>query len=409
MGNTTEQKISNRIMFLVIFLTSSFSICNNIISSFWTILLWSAIAGYCLFKNRKVEKATLIVTALIIGLFGISAIINAEDMMFFFKVSFSIITAFFYINCFSTDIIKKSFYQVMFVLCCISIPLFILCLIMPGLFTSTIDIGTKGRVYYNLYIFSYMVNSGRNGSLFWEPGAFATFINAALALVVLSNKKIKNKRIFVIVLSIALFTTISTTGYFGFAFILMIYLLQAEKTMVRKICLVILVLIMIVIATNTFAVELFDKDGRLFYKFTNFFRYKNDYMSGAYTSSASVRFFSIIMPFRLFLQHPFFGVGVSGLKETTLSYTNGSVTCTFLNWFAETGFVYGAIILAGYIKLIYRDYRKKYEIVLIFILFLLLIISEDYSTNALFLGGAILGYRSINREVDNYEYKQSCV
>ena len=115
MGNTTEQKISNRIMFLVIFLTSSFSICNNIISSFWTILLWSAIAGYCLFKNMKVEKSTLIVTVLIIGLFGISAIINAEDMMFFFKVSFSIITAFFYINCFSTDIIKKSFYQVMFV------------------------------------------------------------------------------------------------------------------------------------------------------------------------------------------------------------------------------------------------------------------------------------------------------
>ena len=80
-------------------------------------------------------------------------------------------------------------------------------------------------------------------------------------------------------------------------------------------------------------------------------------------SSASVRYFSVTKVFSAFLRSPLYGWGYNGLIELTWEFTRGMNTCTFINWFAVYGMMFGFIMLAGIIrftrlissKMIYRS------------------------------------------------------
>jgi hypothetical protein len=64
----------------------------------------------------------------------------------------------------------------------------------------------------------------RNSGPFWEPGAFAVFLNVAILFNVMSNKKLFDKKNILFIISIA--TTLSTAGYLALFFIItLIYLI----------------------------------------------------------------------------------------------------------------------------------------------------------------------------------------
>ena len=93
----------------------------------------------------------------------------------------------------------------------------------------TIDIGPRRPLFLHTFMgdFSY-----RNAGIFWEPGAFAGYL--ALAFIFLYLVKDKLSKIlyarYMIILSIALLSTLSTTGYIVYPFILLLHYIGMAKT-----------------------------------------------------------------------------------------------------------------------------------------------------------------------------------
>ena len=95
---------------------------------------------------------------------------------------------------------------------------------------------------YSIFIYNqnlpHITETGlRNSGMFWEPGAFAIYLNLALLLFTGNLKLLFKKRKWrVIIIITALITTFSTTGYFLFFIILLhYYLLESRKNKIVSI------------------------------------------------------------------------------------------------------------------------------------------------------------------------------
>lgn len=90
---------------------------------------------------------------------------------------------------------------------------------------SVQDVGYDGILY--LYRFSWHIE--RNNSIFFEPGAYQAFLNAALFFLffIRTSFSIKRKWIYITILTITLITTFSTTGYLIFAVLLLVFFIKS--------------------------------------------------------------------------------------------------------------------------------------------------------------------------------------
>jgi hypothetical protein len=147
----------------------------------------------------------------------------ANDIIFLFKY---ILTSFLF-----CAVLKEYavYYltKVIFQLAILSLPLYALQLV-AGNFIYSIgkainlpDAHFMG--YVNFLVFTYVKQHNiRNAGFSWEPGAFGFFLNLGLIMYLVSNNFKLDKRIKWIVL--AIFTTLSTTTYLAFAFVVLFYL-----------------------------------------------------------------------------------------------------------------------------------------------------------------------------------------
>lgn len=132
---------------------------------------------------------------------------------------------------------KEVFLAVMTMICVISLVCFVLEIagvhfhsLLPS--TQTGSIG----IYSFLPLSEYSNYRHRNCGMFWEPGAFAGYINVAFMLFINNLRKLtKEHKWEVIILTLALLTTFSTTGYICFALIVFYYVLNSETNGAVKI------------------------------------------------------------------------------------------------------------------------------------------------------------------------------
>ncbi len=127
-----------------------------------------------------------------------------------------------------------AYMRVMVVICMISFPLFLLNAFGIYLPAITTTIGRESLIVYTQPSVDLVAGSQngipRNFGMFWEPGAFAGYINVAFILFIDKLEVlIKNRRKEVIILLIALLTTISTTGYVVLAIIVLFYFLHERR------------------------------------------------------------------------------------------------------------------------------------------------------------------------------------
>lgn len=94
------------------------------------------------------------------------------------------------------------------------------------------DVGYEGILY--LYRFSWHIE--RNNSIFFEPGAYQVFLNAALFFLFFmrTDFSIKRKWIYITILTITLITTFSTAGYLIFAVLLLVFFIKSPLLTFRK-------------------------------------------------------------------------------------------------------------------------------------------------------------------------------
>jgi hypothetical protein len=194
----------------------------NFIHSDWYKPLLGIISGYLVMKNfqhlskqiRHVLVVFIVVNFLAfffqysffgwntwIGIFGLTS-----------KILFGILII--------SQIGEKSgkiFFNSIFIICFISIPLMVLKWVgypTPNLFPVPIESN-----FSSIIIFVHSMESIRNNGIFWEPGAFAGYI-IMIWLIKGNIISIKHFRVKTVVIGLALLSTMSTTGYLVAAIIL---------------------------------------------------------------------------------------------------------------------------------------------------------------------------------------------
>ena len=112
----------------------------------------------------------------------------------------------------------------------------------------------NSHYFYNLFFaYSSTVHRNRNIGIYNEPGMYQIILCVAMALLLYSNIEecIKTKKKYFIILSLAIVTTQSTTGYINLLILLGTYILGSskykEKSFVRFILFILLVVAVIIL------------------------------------------------------------------------------------------------------------------------------------------------------------------
>ena len=378
------------VTFLILFLSSSFAVVFDILSSAATIALWILTALIIMFDLKGVfTKKSLLLFVTLIGLMWFSNVVNGEPVRVAINVTVGIVVAFLYINAYRYQKFTSAFSSIMLVLSIISVVAFLAYVLLPNLGNYFLVQYRDGRWINNLYIHVNIKHFTRNCGMFWEPGAYGVFLLLALSLEITKDKlNIKNILIYVI----TLVTTFSTLSFIALA-LLMIYFVFDRKnfgTKARNNIILAMALVIVVAVANY--EYLFVGVNSVFGKITYF-------LNGEKSVSAAARYWSLIKPIEAFVRSPLWGIGYEALKQSAMGVSAGIVTCTTLNWFGVYGLIFGIIMLTGFIKFS-RMLGKTWFKTLFFIGFLFFItMTEDFIHNSFFYIIVAYGYDQTSRYI----------
>ena len=384
-------------IFMILFLTSSFVITNDIVSSAVTIALWVLTLMILFFSSPEFSFSTLIATSLLVTFMWITTLVRNENIRNGFLFTFAFVTALCCRSVIGFDDFKRCYIKVMKVLCCISLVCFLLYLLIPQLNNIMVTTNAGGVVFSNLIIYVNSSKAVRNMGMFWEPGAFQTFISVALLFELLGEKpSTKN----VIIFSACIITTFSTTGYLSLALVFLIAMLNGKNAdnKSRVVIIVCAVIALLIINMNK---DFFFSTSKssVFGKIITFFN--RDYGSNKRVTSASVRYNAVVMAVEAFFKSPIYGWGYKGLNELLYDYTLGMNTCTFANWFAVYGALFGIVMTVGFVKLSFTLANNKLQAIMILIFFFIITMSENYVNNASIIILALYGYKGVGKKSTN--------
>ncbi len=384
--------------FAIIFLTSSFAVTNDIIPSLGVIAMWLVVLFGLFLKCRYVAIQNISVPILILFIYITLYIVRENDYLTGFKNLFTIICAMFYVAQYQFNDIKESFIRVMKLITIVSLVFFTLYLIIPSLDNMFVVQNRGGSMLYScLGIFVKMVGKTRNCGLFWEPGAFQAFVNIALIFEISKDDcNIKN----ILWFAIGVATTFSTTGYMVLALLIIFYLFKHTDMTQKGLGQALVILLIVIFCAFVFQDYIFGvSQNTVFGKLYTFFEYEE--YNFTRKSSATTRYFSIIKPLELFIQHPLLGVGNAEAKAQTDYFLGGNLTCTFVNWLAMYGIIYGGILICGYWKFCKRLFSETRYALLSLVCMIMITSSEDFSINAVFYIFPFIGYIKITQITEN--------
>lgn len=379
------------VLFLILFLSNSFVVCNDIISTPITIALWVMTFLIIIVLTKRINSILILYLVVFMTTMCITTVFKNENLVTFGMVLFSYIVALLYVNYVGFELFCKQYTKIMYFLCIISLIGFFSYNIFPILYR--INQVTTYTTYSNLYLYVDTQRYNRNMGMFWEPGAFQTFVIFAL-LVELSNTSEKFRFLHVSVYVLTIITTYSTTGYI--ALILSLATLYVKRGKSEKTNAFLLVFTIVLLSAlylgqdYLFGTVLNNGQSTVFGKIFTFF-------SGGKVQSVSVRYYSIIKPIEAFLKSPIIGNGRTSLANDLFYYTNGMNTCTFINWFAIYGIFYGAVMIKGTVKFSSLLSHNNRLLCLWYVLIMFITtISETYIDNPMLFLFILYGLKPID-------------
>ncbi|MGO4347332.1 O-antigen ligase family protein [Paenibacillus sp. MCAF9] len=388
--NVNIKTINYLIVFFVLYLSSSFYALS--IPGFINIILMALICILSIFVNFKdiiIKVNSLFFFIFIVTNSAITYWINDEDVynyaifLIFFLAAYLI-----YLTVSMKEFILI-YSDIMYFLCTFSIFTFIILFVAPSIFNFFPEVHNSANLKVSNVFFSVVHKSdyfNSNFGMFWEPGAFQTFINLALFIELFVHKETRVNRM--IIYLITVFTTFSTTGYIG-AFLLIVLFLLRKKSNIkeelkkrRKI--IVLIIILVVIIILVFGILPDHIKFKVFGKLEILIKPQSETVNADY-SSTIVRLKSINYPLEAFIKNPMFGVGFDKLYKSAIDNAYFMVTSTPVNWFALFGIFAGAtfnICLFKWTNLVRGGILFK---ICLCAFLLIIIASENYNRNAFFL------------------------
>lgn len=404
--NNRNNSISNSlplylILFVILFLSGSYLTSNDIIPPNVTKVLWISIVFIIIIVYRKsisISKRIIVSLFVLMGIVFLSTIINKGNLINSSFFCISIIISLLVTSTWSFEVFKNAYNKVLLFLSIVSLFMMLVFYIFPSinsLFHVSNKIGTA--IHCNFIIFTKIANErgfGRNCGMFWEPGAFQTFLCIALIFEI-TNKRPSIRKIIVFILTIL--TTFSTTGYICLMVILFYMMINNYRNEKRIRLLLFLIIISLIVLLYVgrdlfFSLENYTTFGKLILYNT----------SSAYRdriSSVSIRINAFFQPIVIFYNNFLFGVGDIAFQQLTYDTTLGVTSCTFLNWFAIYGIFVGAFFVICAAKLSYKIAGKKTLSVIVFLILFLTTASENFVSNTAIL---ILMLYGINDKYAEY-------
>lgn len=385
--NNFLDKLEYVMIFLMLYISSSFYInaipgmiiLGGHFACVFVLFVMSMLGGKKIIINSNVAMKMLTLIA-IIGFGAMSA--RGDDPKQTVIDITQVLIAYLYALNFSFDGFLKKFTNVIYFLCYYSIIIYFLNIILPEVVGLLPDIkNANGHVAQNA-LFSVVYNKAdaRNQSIFWEPGAFQTYINLALLAELFYFKNVSKKRL--VIYAVAILTTYSTAGYIAALFIVYTYVTQLlftsndkNKNSTRNLF---FILTVVIIAALVFVSLDTVLSNHVFGKFDTFFGSTGPTHRN---TTASIRFEAFVRPFKIFWNYPMLGAGTRGMAYFAINERYNLNTCTFINWFACFGIFYGAMMMQMFYKFAKRFSNNKLIIFMIFFTLFLATATENYYRN----------------------------
>lgn len=375
----------NLIVFMLLFMSSSFIVTNNIISNNITIGLWIILFVFSLILSNMKINVHLLYSAIIISmLMLVTDFLCGENLVVTMKNIFAIVVVCLIGSAISFKEFSISYVKVMKFFCIVSLIGYSLHLIIPNLFNLFTSTYGSGTPYSNWILYIQYLGEGsslyRNYGFTWEPGAFVTFICLAMLLDIFVVSNQLNIKSFLLYF-VTIITTFSTTGIitmFCFYLYILFFYKKINKNgrIVMGVVFFISIVLVIVFNEMLFSTSNYTVFGKLIL-------YLNS--GGEKLSSVGIRINSITKVFQIFLKSPLYGWGYEGLKSQSFIYTKGINTCTFINWFAIYGLTFGCIMCYYTYLLCKRVSLGGINKIIVFMFLFGITSSENFARNSLFI------------------------
>lgn len=241
------------------------------------------------------------------------------------------------------EYLQKSFYKVAFFFAAVSLLFYIACDMFGMHFLLPVGFyGGAGAPYATNFLYTQLEDwSVRNTGIFREPGVYQIYLNIALLFYYNQNRdKIITPT--TAVLALAVITTMSSGGIVvALAIIGYQFTQQRKRSFASFLLFAVFAVVLYVLIKASF--------NQIFYKL----------MLGTEESgSAFARYYSLIVPMRMWLDYPIFGCGASEFNDLIYFYPTASgermnpnlvTNCITVN-FATSGIIVGLFYLFGTIK-----------------------------------------------------------
>ena len=244
--------------------------------------------------------------------------------------------------------------------------------LFDGLIQHLLKVGSTG---YEGILYTYRYHYAgyeRNNSIFFEPGAYQGFLNAALYMLLFMKTKFtpKQRWLFVGILLVALYTTGSTTGYLIFALLFGVFLFKSGTLSgAGKVALLGALTVVTLIFSAEFHSVIFDKIGR--------------YLSiqAITDNDTHKRSFDMLVDIEIFKRN-LFGVGYQKYWQIFSEIGQVSVGNTSSNGvtkiFAVFGLPFGLFLFGSYYWALSKLSGSIIMGILLFIMLLMFFVGEAY-------------------------------
>lgn len=309
--------------------------------------------------NIKINKRRSCLFSLMLSLLCISSFYNGEDILTLGSRIIMLVTAYIITEYIDEKFYLSKFNRFVYIVTLFSFLTELLAYIYPTIILALPAFTNSANHVFYSYFFGAMESENvyqvlkRAQAVFWEPGAFAIYLDISIAYNLFFCKTIDVKTLRVLLLG--LFITFSTTGYIVLTILILVFCFsnRKERDLLYKnyliYMLILIVFVLLIIEWNAIYELVFAK-----------------LTSG--TSSATTRYSSLINGLRLTMDYPFFGVGSSyrdfmEYYVGTSDFNNGgnSVTNTIIAQFVTYGIPYGMIFVYGTVKYFKTWGKNKVE------------------------------------------------
>lgn len=318
-----------------------------------------------LFNIKPLIKSQILNCLIILSFIMLSMMVNRSAASIDIRAIIIVVSSYLVIQSFSYEDFLEKYTDCIMVIALFSIAVYFLYKVIPGAFGRFPRHLWRNHsvLFVNLWLSVVPVGMQdyfRNFGIFYEPGIFQFYLNTALLIELFLNKKINVFR--VLVLTVAVITTLSTNGYISivlvfFAYGISLILGSGSKNKIsRKIGFLALLSAIAIIF-----IVLIDKGvigSRVFMKFSA------TKTSGSYYDRTNAISYALSEIF----QNPLLGVAARGIEDSF------NATFTPLNWMMLYGIVIEGFALVGYSKmfsmLTFNRWVKVFVIIAAFSAFL---------------------------------------